>query len=49
MKMNNSALSVTATKVKFPFIDWQSDFGGTTCYVANEEDEEVGADLSTKC
>lgn len=22
-------------------IDWQSEFGGYTCYVANEEDEEV--------
>lgn len=26
-------------------IDWQSDFGGSTCYVANDEDEEVGSGL----
>lgn len=35
---------MTATKVELSFIDWQSDFGGSTCYVANEEDEEVGVD-----
>lgn len=27
------------------FTDWQSEFGGFTCYVANEEDEEVSFDL----
>lgn len=48
LKIKNSANSFTATKVKLSFIDWQSDFGGSTCYVANEEDEEVGADLSIK-
>lgn len=30
------------------FIDWQSEFGGFTCYVANEEDEEVSADHSNE-
>lgn len=49
LKIKNSANSVTATKVQLSFLDWQSDFGGSTCYVANEEDEEVGADLSIKC
>lgn len=29
--------------------DWQSEFGGYTCYVANEEDEEVSVDHSIKC
>ena len=28
-------------QLKLSFTDWQSDFGGFTCYVANEEDEEV--------
>lgn len=39
----NSANSVAATKVQLSFIDWQSDYGGSTCYVANEEDEEVSS------
>ncbi len=33
----------------FSFIDWQPEFGGFTCYVANEEDEEVSADYCMKC
>lgn len=44
----NSANRVAATKVQLSFIDWQSDYGGSTCYVANEEDEEVSSSLSTK-
>lgn len=35
--------------LKLSFIDWQSEFGGFTCYVANEEDEEVSEDHSRKC
>uniref|UniRef100_A0A3Q3WT08 Uncharacterized protein n=1 Tax=Mola mola TaxID=94237 RepID=A0A3Q3WT08_MOLML len=28
-------------QLKLSFTGWQSDFGGFTCYVANEEDEEL--------
>ncbi|XP_032374936.1 prolyl 3-hydroxylase OGFOD1 isoform X2 [Etheostoma spectabile] len=30
-----------ALDLVLPFCDWQSEFGGFTCYVANEEDEEL--------
>lgn len=32
---------MTVTTLELSLIDWQSVFGGYTCYVANEEDEEV--------
>lgn len=34
--------------LQLSFIDWQSDFGGSTCYVANDEDEEVGSGLRSE-
>lgn len=40
---------MTVIALKLSFIDWQSEFGGFTCYVANEEDEEVSEDHSRKC
>lgn len=49
-KHTENKLSVsTVTTLELPFIDWQSEFGGFTCYVANEEDEEVSVDHSIKC
>lgn len=27
------------------FVGWQSEFGGFTCYIANEEDEEVSVNI----
>lgn len=39
----------TATKLQLSLTGWQSEFGGYTCYVANEEDEEVSADQSFTC
>lgn len=36
-----SVKSATVTTLELSLTDWQSEFGGYTCYVANEEDEEV--------
>lgn len=41
--------TVTVPSLESSFIDWQSEFGGFTCYVANEEDEEVSADYKVSC
>lgn len=46
-RKDKSVNAVTFTKLSF--VDWQSEFGGFTCYVANEEDEEVSVDYSMKC
>lgn len=43
-----SVSTVTVTTLDLSFIDWQSEFGGFTCYVANEEDEEVSVYHSIK-
>lgn len=44
-----SANNMTVTALGLSLIDWQSEFGGFTCYVANEEDEEVSFDRCIKC
>lgn len=41
--------TVTVPTLELSFIDWQSEFGGFTCYVANEEDEEVSVDYRVNC
>lgn len=41
--------TVTVPSLELSFIDWQSEFGGFTCYVANEEDEEVSVDYKVNC
>lgn len=38
-RTRNKQHFVTTTSPSF--VDWHSDFGGSTCYVAKEEDEEV--------
>lgn len=38
---NQPSTDVVCDSKNLSFTDWQSEFGGYTCYVANEEDEEV--------
>lgn len=45
----NSQSVIASDSLNVSLSDWQSEFGGYTCYVANEEDEEVSVNHSIKC